>query len=270
MSKQRLTITLSKSTLDKVDALIDDKQIRSRSHSIETLLQQALQPDIKLAVILAGGDANQYQQIRPLTKIDGKPLIVFTLEHLISFGVEHVFILTNQHGKKIRQAVERYQPAVNLTWIEEKQPLGTAGALSNTAELIDQPFYCLHGDVLTNIDLQKLAEFHEREQAAATIAVKPRVPHKSYDNVFIQGSQVVDFQPKQEGQTVSIVNSGVYLFDPDIFNYIPDKTPSMLEQDVFPKLSRTDKLFAYAFQGIWYDVSSDQTYKQAIKKLSTK
>jgi NDP-sugar pyrophosphorylase family protein len=296
MPKQRLTITLSRSTLNKIDKMIDGKTIRSRSHAIDSLLQQALQPKITTAVILAGGqkqknsqkqkagaaysatsdhetaaDRNhQKQASRPkaLTSLGDKPLIIYTLEHLHKFGVKTTYILSNKEGREIKKALKQFKAPMQLNWVEEDEPLGTAGALRNIAHKLNEPFFCLHGDILTNIDLQEFARFHEQQQGVATMAVKPREPQDCYDNVFIQGNKVVDFQPKQEGQTVSIVNSGVYLFNPSITNLIPQHTPSMLETDVFPKLLKSGQLFAYTFQGIWFDVSSDQNYKQAIANIS--
>ncbi len=268
MPKKRLTITLSKSTLNKVDRLIDEKKIRSRSHAIETLLQKALQPRIELAVILAGDKNDSYDQIRPLTAVDNQPLIIYTLQHLKNHGIKRVLILTNDRGHEIKTVLDKYEIDLEINWLFEDKPLGTAGALKHAADHINQTFYCLHGDVLTDINFDELAEFHEKHQSLATIAVKPRIPQDSYDNVFIQGNKVVDFQPKKEGQIVSIVNSGVYVFEPEILSYIPDQTPSTLEQDVFPKLAQTNRLNAFTFQGIWFDVSTDQNYKQAINEIN--
>ncbi len=269
MTKQRLTITLSASTLNKIDNLIDGKKIRSRSHAIETLLQQSLQPQVKLAVILAGDKNPQAEIKKPLTKINQEPLIIHTLKLLAQHGVEKVIILTNKKGKILETVIEKnnLNKQLQIKFIFEEKSLGTAGALKNATKYLTEPFYCLHADILTNIDLQQMAQFHEKEQPVATIAVKPRMTQDSYDNVYLQGNQVVDFQPKKDNQTVSIVNTGVYLFTPEILNYIPDQKVSLLEKDVFPQLAANNKLCAYTFQGMWFDVGSDQNYKQAIKNL---
>ncbi|MEA2056794.1 MAG: sugar phosphate nucleotidyltransferase [Patescibacteria group bacterium] len=267
MSKQRLTITLSKSTLNKVDRLIDSKKIRSRSHAIETLLEKALQPKIELAVILAGDKDGRYKQIRTLTKVNKQPLIVYTLKRLKKHGIKKVIVLTNDRGKEIKKVVDQYNFDLKFKWFFEKKPLGTAGAIKQAASQIDKTFLCLHSDVLTDINFNELIQFHENHHATATIAVKPRIPQDSYDNVYIQGSKVVDFKPKKDGQLVSIVNSGVYIFEPDIINVIPNKIPATLEQDVFPQLAKNKEINAFTFQGIWFDVSTDQNYKQVLNKI---
>ncbi|MBD3250642.1 MAG: NTP transferase domain-containing protein [Candidatus Pacebacteria bacterium] len=269
MTKQRLTITLSASTLNKVDALIDNKNIRSRSHAIETLIQQSLTPNISTAVILAGSK-KKIKKPKPLTKINGKELIFYTLELLEEHGVEEVVILTNQAGKKIEEVVNQSQfpSKIKIKYLYENKPLGTAGAIKEAQSKINnKTFYCLHGDILTNIDLTELAAFHQDQKALATIALKPRVPQDSYDNVFLQGNKVVDFEPKKAGQIVSIVNTGVYIFEPAIFDWIPDTKPAKLETDVFPRLANNGRLLGFTFQGVWFDVATDKNYKEALKEI---
>lgn len=275
MSKKRLTITLSASTLDKIDRLVDNKQIRSRSHAIESLLQKSLSPQIKTAVILAGLE-NKQDEPRPLTKLNDRPLIFFTLELLAKHGIEQVLILTNDPDQQIEQTLnsKQYQPILNdlnlnINFIYEDQPLGTAGAIKHAQPQIGtNSFFCLHGDILTNIDLTLMAEFHQDHNSLATIALKPRMSQDYYDNVFLQGNKVVDFKPKKQGQTVSIVNTGVYLFEPNIFKFIPSDKPSTLEKDVFPNLASGQSVHGFTFQGIWFDITSDENYQQALTQIN--
>lgn len=265
--KTRLTITLSDSTLSKVDQLIDKKKIRNRSHAIEFLLEKTLQPSVSTAVILAGGpDTDSF---RPLTLLDGRPLILYTLEHLQKQGVTNVIIATNPQGSELEPLLETHNYPATLVY--EVEPKGTAGALRQLADYIEgDRFFVVPGDVLTDIDLNSLIEFHSQHNALATMAVKPRVTKASYDNVFIQGNVVVDFQKSTPNQTVSIVNTGVYLFEKEVLDYIPVDRPCTLERDVFPTLAKTNRLLAYPFQGIWFDITSDTNYQEALKKINRK
>lgn len=274
MSKKRLTITLSASTLNKIDGLVDNKQIRSRSHAIEAILEKNLTPQINKAVILAGSP-NQ-NELRPLTKLNEQPLIFFTLKLLKKHGINQIFILTNDRSQKIEQTLndKQYQQLLSdlnldINFIYEEQALGTAGAIKNAQSKIgSNTFFCLHGDILTNINLTQMAQFHQDHKSLATIALKPRMSQDCYDNVFLQGNKVVDFEPKKQGQTVSIVNTGVYLFEPEIFKYIPEKNPSTLEKDVFPQLAKSDSVHGFTFQGIWFDITSDDNYQQALSQIA--
>ncbi|MCD8484516.1 NTP transferase domain-containing protein [Candidatus Woesebacteria bacterium] len=267
--KTRLTITLSQSTLDAIDRLIDKKRIRSRSHAIEHLLQKSLQPRLSTALILAGGEKHADQPSRPLTLLNDKPLIVHTIEHLQKFGVTKIVIATNESGKDIQTLLgEGKSLGVEIKYVFEASPAGTAGAiLSAQKYLSDGPFFVIAGDVLTTIDLEAMAEFHTQQGGLLTMAVKPRSTLSTYDNVFIEGHTVVDFQRSTPEQTVSIVNAGVYLFEPEVLEWIPKKSPAMLESDVFPQLAKSQKLLAFPFQGIWFDITSDQNYQAALQQL---
>lgn len=262
--KSRLTITLSQDTLKKIDRLIDKKNIRNRSHAIEHVLNQTLQSTINTAVILAG--ERDERDLRSLTKINDKYLIENTLELLRNHGLFNVIIATNDKGKQIQKIIsDGKKYGVNVTYVFEKKPLGTAGAIKNLQNKIGQKsFVCIAGDTLTDINLTDMIEFHNQRKSVCTMAVKPRPTKKTYDNVFLQGNKVVDFQPSQEDQTVSLVNAGIYVFENEIFDFLPDKTPAMLEQATFPKLSEQGKLAAFTFQGIWFDVTADKNYEKLI------
>ena len=200
--------------------------------------------------------------LRALTQINDKILIQHTLELLAKYNVKNIFIATNNQGKAIEKIIGGGQQlGLNISYVYEDKPLGTAGAINNLKKRINnKPFFVIAGDTLTEINLTDMAEFHNQYKGVATMAVKPRPTKKTYDNVFMQGNKVVDFQASTDEQSVSLVNAGIYIFEPEIFAYIPSKLPSMLEQDVFPKICQQKKLFAFTFQGIWFDVSSDKNY----------
>lgn len=259
VSKKRLTITLSKSTLKKIDQLIDKKQVRSRSHAIESILQNHFQPSIKTAVLLAGGNTNS-ADFKPLKKYKQKPMIHHLLTHLQSFQVEKIILLTNTQGANHLVHLKEQFPVLDIRVITEKRPLGTAGAIKSVSHLIQETFFCLHADIYTTIDLQEMAIFHHNNQGLATIAVKPKISHKAFDNVLIQGNQVKAFEPKNKDVDVSLVNSGIYIFDPALLDQIPSKQKAMLEKDVFPKLSNNKQLYAYSFQGEWFDIATEDEY----------
>lgn len=268
MSKQRLTITLSTSTLNQVDQLIDKKKIRSRSHAIETILQDHFQPTIKTAVLLAGGTLDS-QEFKPLKVYKKSPLICHLLKHLESYQINQVIILTNQQGSELKSVLKDKFPNLKIKIVIEKKALGTAGAIKSIKQQINETFFCLHADIFTTINLQEMAAFHHAHQALATIAVKPKISHKAFDNVFLQGNQVEAFEPKNKEVDVSLVNSGIYIFEPELLKMIPEKQKSTLEKDVFPRIAKSKQLYAYSFQGEWFDVDTEQEYLQDTKSITS-
>jgi NDP-sugar pyrophosphorylase family protein len=263
-SKQRLTITLSPEVLDQVDAAIDNQGLGNRSHAIEVLLRKALAPVVDTAVVLAGGDHSE--GLNPaLATIDGQALICLTIGHLSRFGIRNVVVVAGDDIDRIESLVgDGHSIGVSVTYIREGQPLGTAGALKLAAAALARgPFMVVHGDVLTNMDARDFVEFHHGAGTLATIAVKPRRSERTYGRVTIQGTRVTDFDAGGAAEGISIVNTGLYIMQPQVLNLIDDAGPSMLEDQLFPLLAGMGELTAFVFQGLWYDVRDPDRQKLA-------
>lgn len=264
--KSRLTITLTKDILKKVDRTIDGKDIRNRSHAIEHLIRKSLNPTVNRAVILAGGKTKE-GTLPLLSLINDRPLLFVIIEHLKKYKVSELIICAGQHENKIRKMLNNGEAAgVKIIYSKESKPLGTAGAIKNAQKyLLNEPFIVIHGDILTGMDFENFISFHEREDVIATIAVKPRRLEKRFGKVLLQGNKITDFiGSDKKDQGISIVNTGVYLFKPEILNLIPNKFPSSFEKDVFPRLAREGELGAFIFQGVWADVSRTKDRLEAI------
>ncbi|MEN8151353.1 MAG: sugar phosphate nucleotidyltransferase [Planctomycetota bacterium] len=261
--KQRLTITLTPDLVRQIDRLIDKRTVRSRSHAIEMLLRRTLAPTVETAVLLAGGPG-EADDVPALTTIRGEALISLTIRHLMSAGIRSFVILAGDNEAAIRQVLgEGSRPesrlATRIHYVREDKPLGTAGALKQAEPLLaGGPFLMVHADVLTNIDIESFINFHMRENTLATIAVKPRQAERQYGKVLLEGNRILEFIEKGDNQGISIVNTGVYLFRPEILSLIDADGPSHLETDVFPRLAGMRELGAFLFQGIWFDISTPE------------
>lgn len=262
--KTRLTITLPEELLKTIDKLVDKKTIRNRSHAIEHLVRESLDEKITTALILAGGKHTGTHNPL-LKKISGTPLIELQLRQLKSYGITHVIICLGQKDSSIATSIGNGAHfGLDITYSYEEKKLGTAGAIKqamthSTAETI----LVLHGDVLTTIALDELIEFHKNEGADATIAVKPKLGKKELGQVYLQGSRVTNFSKTGIESEISIINTGVYILSRGAIEAIPDTTPAYLESDVFPKLAQANKLRAFIFQGIWYDISTQDQVTEA-------
>lgn len=264
-TKSRLTITLPEEVLGQVDSFVDGKQIRNRSHAIETLILRSLTPTVTTAVILAGGAGGtgstggkrQASEPPPLKKIAGRHLLAHQLDHLKKFGITKILICAGNYGGPIREIFgDGSQLGVSLTYIPEKKAMGTAGALKLVEKHLDgNPFLVMHGDVLTDLNLRDFIEFHLREGTAVTIGVKPRMGEKEYGQAFLHGNKIIKFMETGTTEGISIVNTGIYIFKPEVLNKIPADKKVKLESAIFPILATEGQLSAFIFQGVWYDVS---------------
>ena len=269
--KSRLTITLSPDLVAQLDQMIDRRTIRSRSHAIELLLRQGLEPAVSTAVLLAGGE-HETSGIPALAPIAGEALISLTIGHLVGFGIREFVVLAGRHQGQIETLVgDGESLGARIRYLEERRPMGTAGAVKRAQKLIgDGPFLVVNADVLTDIDIADFIRFHVAEGSLATIAVKPRRAEWQYGKVMLQGNRITAFSDRGQERGVGIINSGLYLLQPQVLDLIEADKPSMLETDVFPILAKVGELSAFLFQGIWYDVRSDEDYRVAEQRWQQK
>jgi NDP-sugar pyrophosphorylase family protein len=261
-NKTRLTITLSPDLIKKVDTTIDHQLIRNRSQAIENLISQSLSNKIDTAVILTGGkDKTQHC----LKKIGDHYLLSITLDHLKKHQITNIVICARQDDQKIKEIFGNGSShGVTINYSLENKPLGTAGAIKNAEKFINgDSFVVVHGDVLTSLNITDFINFHNNEQVSATIAVKPRLGEKKYGQVSLQGNRILSFSPSSANLGISIINTGLYIFETKILDLIPKKKISNLENDIFPLLVKNKELSAFIFQGIWHDISEKKDYDEA-------
>ncbi|MGB3563269.1 MAG: sugar phosphate nucleotidyltransferase [Thermoanaerobaculia bacterium] len=263
-TKSRLTITLPPDLVQRLDRMIDHQTVRNRSHAIELLIRQGLMPEVTTAIVLAGGE-HQGIGNPALAPVGGQALILLTLRHLVGFGIRNVLLLAGRSEPEIREVLGSGQGlGLTIQYLEEERPLGTAGALKSAEpHLPDSPVLVVHGDVLTDIDIGELITFHLSEGCLATMAVKPRNAEKECGQVMLQGNRITDFYDNGKEQGISIVNTGLYVLQPEVFGMIEEGKESRLETDVFPTLARMGELSAFFFQGIWYDIRNEENYQRA-------
>lgn len=275
MQRERLTITLRNDLLGQIDRKIDGVRIRNRSHAIEYLLTKSLGGKISTAFILAGGHGLKmrpftYEMPKSMIPIHNRPLLEHTIELLRNNNIRDLYIGIDYLGEKIKEYFgDGAKFGVKIIYIESKKPLGTAGALLDAKRHFNHsPFIVIHGDVLADIDLADMIDFSEEEKGIVTMALTSVEDPSSYGAVRLRGSKIVEFseKPKSEAQTSRLINAGIYIMNPNIFSYIPQKKEPSLEQDVFPKIVNEGKMIGYHFAGQWFDISTPKTYERALKE----
>jgi len=266
-TRARLTITLPHAMLHQIDLAGERLGITNRSHSIEHLIGKSLQPKISTAVVLAGG--RTLKQLAPFKKIHGQYLFVIMVNQLKKYGFERIVVCLpkERHGQFLQTFGNGEGLGVRIEYSVEVRQLGTAGAIKTAGDLLkNEPFLVLHGDILTNMNLHDFIEFHTSEDMPATIAVKPRVGERKYGQIFMQGNKIVKFLKVGTDQGISIINTGIYLINPLVLNMVAYGKLALLEKDIFPVLADRDKLSAFIFQGLWFDLSNPEQLEAAEKR----
>jgi mannose-1-phosphate guanylyltransferase len=226
------------------------------------------------AVVLVGGEGTR---LRPLTlstpkqmlPIVGVPMIERVLAHLASHGVDEAILSLGYLPDAFKEAYpEGRAGGINLTYAVEPEPLDTAGALRFAAAYagVDDTFVVVNGDVLTDLDLSSLIQFHRQSGAEGTIALHP-VPDPSAFGVVPTDSDgrvtaFVEKPPRDEAPTNEI-NAGTYVLEASVLERIAPTGRVSIERETFPAMVRAGVLFARSDDGYWLDTGTPTAYLQA-------
>ncbi|MEO0705075.1 MAG: mannose-1-phosphate guanyltransferase [Cyanobacteria bacterium J06649_5] len=226
------------------------------------------------AVLMAGGSGTR---LRPLTCDLPKPMVP-VLNRPIA---EHIVNLLKRHNITEIIATLFYLPdvmrdyfqdgqefGVQMTYaVEEEHPLGTAGCVKNVAELLEDTFIVISGDSVTDFDLQAAISFHRSKGSKATIVLK-RVPNPIDFGVVItdDDDEIVRFLEKPSTSEVfsDTVNTGIYILEPEVLDYLPSGREQDFSKDLFPLLlEKGEPLYGYVAEGYWCDVGHLDAYREA-------
>jgi NDP-sugar pyrophosphorylase family protein len=276
INRDHISLTIDKGILSEVDKLIDGNTIRNRSHSIEVLLSRVIDTKkVKKAFILAGGKGTRLRPItyeipKPMVLIHGRPLLEHTLDLLKKYDIRDIVLSIGYMGDKIKEYFGNGSKlGIKITYVEENEPTGTAGALRLAKPLLDNcNFIMINGDNLYNIDYAELIQSSLTNASIATIALTTVADPSKFGVAKMKGNKIVDFveKPTIENAPSKLINAGIYVFTSKIFEYIPNKHFSMIETEVFPELIKNDQFYGYIMEGQWLPAGTLEEYEQAIKE----
>lgn len=228
----------------------------------------------KKAIVLAAGLGTR---LRPLTDLISKPMAPIVnrpvMEHIIKLLVKHKFtdIVCNLHWYP--EDIKSYfgdgsRWKINIVYSYEEELLGTAGGVKNVEDFFEKStFMVISGDALTDIDLTRVFKFHKQKGGIATIVLTEVEDTSKYGIVLLdKDKRIKGFQEKPlSGKAKSnLANSGIYIFEPEIFDYLPAKGKFYdFGKDLFPDLLKKNiKYYGYRHNQYWNDVGSLDEYQQ--------
>lgn len=272
--KERVTITLNKNLISQIDKRVDGINIKNRSQEIEAILEEALGTKIpKQAVLLVGGKGTRLKPLtdripKALLEVQGKAVTEHIFDLLKKYGIREVILCVGYLKGKIKEYFgDGSRFGVNITYIEEDEPLGTAGPLRLSKKYLKESFIVSNGDELKNINIPRMFRLHRRKNALGTLALTTIDDPSHYGVARLDGSRIVEFveKPKKEEAPSNLINAGFYILEPDVIDMIPEGF-SMLEKDIFPKLAKMGRLRGFPFAGQWFDIGTVERYKLAEKQ----
>ena len=270
--KERVTITLDKHLVDQIDKRIDGVNIKNRSQEIEFLLAEALGSNIPgKAVLLVGGKGTRLKPLtdktpKALLKVQGKTIVEHLFDLLKKYGIRDVILCVGYLKEQIKEHFgDGSGVGMNITYVEENEPLGTAGPLKLAKKYLTDSFIVSNGDELKNINIPRMFRLHKRKNAFGTIALTTVDEPSHYGVARLDGSRIIEFIEKPQNPPSNLINAGFYILEPEVIDMVPDGF-SMLEKDVFPKLAHLGRLRGFPFAGQWFDIGNIERYKIAEKK----
>ena len=222
---------------------------------------------------MAGGEGSRLRPLtigrpKPMVPLVDKPVLGHILELLKYHGITEV-VITLQYMPSVIQDFygDGSGLGLKITYVVEEMPLGTAGGVKNAASHLNDTFLVISGDALTDFNLQAAVQHHIAVGALATLAVYP-VPNPLEYGAVVSGEsgRITQFIEKPDWSAIRSdrVNTGIYVLEPAVLDYIPDDVAYDFSTDLFPDLlHRGERLQAYVAEGYWCDVGTISEYMRA-------
>lgn len=218
------------------------------------------------AVIMAGGYGTRLRPLtenlpKPMLPIGDRPLMEHIVGQLKSAGIRRVNVTTHYRTDKIRRHFGNGEEfGVEMRYVAEEQPLGTAGALTLLEES-SEPLLVVNGDILTDVNFRAMHDFHCEHGAELTVAVRRYEVAVPYGVISCDGSKVVGLHEKPRFNL--FVNAGIYLLEPSINKYIPPGKKYDMTDLINNLLASNKIVVSFPIMEYWLDIGRHDDYIRA-------
>ena len=224
-------------------------------------------------VILAGGIGSR---LSPWTKSVPKPLlpmldrtlleqVIYTIPNNL---IDEVIVAGGYKVDMIKSYFDSIECDFEVNIVDEKEPLGTGGALGNCKDSVSGTFACFNGDIISSLDVGKLFDLHNKNGGIGSLGLWEVEDPTRFGIVGLDNhGKITQFKEKPKPDEVfsNLINAGSYIFEDDIFDFMPQGRHS-LERDVFPQLTDTRMLNGMKFDGYFIDAGTRESWCDAVSK----
>ena len=230
------------------------------------------------AVIQAGGRGTRMGVLtgnkipKPMLLLNGKPMLEWQIENIKKYGIDRFIIIIGHLGEKIKEYFgDGSRLGINLRYIEEKEPLGSAGALFFLKPMLyTDNFLLVFGDVMFDVDLDRMARFYENHKGEAVLLIHPNAhPYDSDLLIMDSDDQVRGIDSKHNKRDYwydNCVNAGIYMLSGSILQNITEVHRLDLEQDVLLPLMNQGKVYGYRTPEYVKDVGTPERFYKACEE----
>ncbi len=225
-------------------------------------------------IILVGGKGDRLRPLtdtipKPLIPINGKPILQYQIELLRDYGVRKIVICGHYLFEKIKDFFgDGSKFGVEIKYIEESSPLGTGGAIKNAETLISGPFFVFMGDILTNLNLTSVIDFHIKSGGLGTLVLRETDHPEDSDLVKIDKNNKVLrlFKKTEKNKEGNLANTGFFVFNKDFLDLISNGV-SNLEGDIIYNCVNSSDFYGYVSHDYIKDIGTFKRYEEVQRDI---
>ncbi len=224
-------------------------------------------------VILVGGLGKRLRPLtcslpKPMLPLVNRPFIEHVLGHLKRHGIDDVILSAGYLSDTFIQPLEEIDNlGLKMELVVEKEPLGTCGAVKNVADRLTETFMVFNGDILTDINLTHVLEYHRQKKSLATIALTAVDDPTSYGLVPMKHDGAVESfveKPNWDDVTTDLINAGTYVLEPEALEMAPAGENYSFERGLFPSLLEKHlPIYGFPSSSYWLDIGSSEKFLRA-------
>ncbi len=239
-------------------------------------LGDEVQPKIKLGnvpvVIMAGGKGTRMEPFtkilpKPLVPIQEKPIIEHIIERFLDIGCSDFHLTVNYKGKILKAYFEEVQPDYQVHFVDEHEPLGTAGSLRFLDDKFNQPFFVTNCDIIIKTDYSDLYEFHQKGDYDITLVASAKEYIIPYGTCQLNKDGHLD-HINEKPTYYFLINVGLYILNPDVLKLIPENKFYHITHLIEDAKNKGKKVGIFPIDDdAWVDVGEWTEYQKAVEQL---
>lgn len=263
-SREDLIHLCTSNKIFQVPILDDDQKVIDLFVLDNNLLQKQHDNNV---VLMAGGFGSRLMPLtkntpKPMLHVGGKPVLQTIVEGFVYRGFTNITMCLGYKSNVIQEFFKDGSGfGAKIDYIVEEKRMGTAGALSLLNKHINKPFFVMNGDLLTNVNYEKMLNFHELHNAKATICVGQYDIEVPYGVVNVNDDEILSIEEKPVHSF--FVNAGIYLLEPESLDLIPNNKfydmPSLFQEMIL----KNNKMVSFPLNEYWLDIGRLADYKKA-------
>jgi NDP-sugar pyrophosphorylase family protein len=219
------------------------------------------------AVILSGGMGSRLKPFteiipKPLLPIGEKAVLEIQMQNLKRYGIKDIYLATNYKSSYIESFFgDGSKYGVRLVISKENKPLGTAGPIRLLKKELHEPFIVMNGDILTQLDFNRMYEFACANDSLLTVCTKDIVIPFQFGKIYYEGDSVTGIEEKPDIKATIL--AGIYVFKPGVLDLIPEDTRYGMDDLISDMLSRGLQINRYPITEYWLDIGNIENFESA-------